>query len=139
MVLAVGDIIQLLTTLSREEDIRVSVKESLKGGAIAGSAACVGGVVAGPPGVAVGAAIGGLLGYYATKGKFKSAVEIFGEMTEKQQQEIYDKAVHILRQFDATDALNITAAVAGDQLLRQQMINVIREYLQGDMGLHVLD
>ena len=45
---------QLLSTLAGEEGMQVTVKESLKGGLITGVVAAAGGVMMGPPGLAIG-------------------------------------------------------------------------------------
>ncbi len=48
------DLLELLSTLADEAGMQVAVKESLKGGLIAGVVAAAGGLVLGPPGLAVG-------------------------------------------------------------------------------------
>lgn len=50
----VDDLIAVLSALASEAGMQVTVKESLKGGVIAGVAAAAGGLVMGPPGLAIG-------------------------------------------------------------------------------------
>lgn len=49
-----GEIIELLCTLAEEERLRVTIRESVKGGIIAGGMAMAGGLALGPIGLAVG-------------------------------------------------------------------------------------
>ena len=50
----VEDVMRLLTSISEDANLRVTVKESLKGGVIAGCITAAGGLAAGPVGLAVG-------------------------------------------------------------------------------------
>ncbi len=50
----VEGIIGLLCTLCDEENLRVSVKESLKAAALAGITTFIGGLLGGPPGILAG-------------------------------------------------------------------------------------
>ena len=52
----IEDLMQLLSTLASEAGMQVTVKESLKGGLITGVVATAGGVIMGPPGLALGKA-----------------------------------------------------------------------------------
>ncbi len=71
MVLDQAAMIELATTLSDEVGIRATAKETAKGGLIAGIACAMGGLVAGPPGLAVGGAVGGGIAYGLARDKFK--------------------------------------------------------------------
>ena len=57
MTVDINDLIDILATLCDDENLRVSVKESLKSGLIAGTMTTVGGILAGPAGVAIGKAV----------------------------------------------------------------------------------
>ena len=50
----IDDLIELLSTLASEAGMQVTVKHSLKGGLITGAVAAAGGIIMGPPGLAVG-------------------------------------------------------------------------------------
>ena len=48
------ELVRVLAMLAEEEKLRVTVKETLKGGAMAGTGAVIGGMLGGPFGIAVG-------------------------------------------------------------------------------------
>lgn len=54
MPLPMQEVLSVLAMLADNEQIRVNVKEYLKGGIIAGSCTAVGGALGGPVGMAVG-------------------------------------------------------------------------------------
>lgn len=48
------ELILLVSDVTRHEDIRISIKSSVKGGVITGVAATLGGILLGPPGLVIG-------------------------------------------------------------------------------------
>ena len=76
MVIRYNDIVHVITTLADEENITVAVKETLKGSLIAGGACALGGLVLGPPGLAIGGAVGGGIAYCLAKDKFKPLLHV---------------------------------------------------------------
>ena len=48
------ELVRLLALLAQEENLKVTVKETMKGGAMAGAGAVIGGFCGGPVGIAVG-------------------------------------------------------------------------------------
>ena len=57
MVIRTDEVINILSKLSDESGLKVTVNESIKGGVIAGSACTIGGILLGPPGLAIGGEI----------------------------------------------------------------------------------
>lgn len=55
------ELLSLISQLCDEKNLQVTVKESLKGGVITGSSTVVGGLLAGPIGLAVGTSVMGLI------------------------------------------------------------------------------
>ena len=54
MPIMVDDVMRLLCSISQERKMKAAVKHSGKGAMVAGAMAFVGGLVGGPPGIAVG-------------------------------------------------------------------------------------
>ena len=54
MVIRTDEILSILSKLSDESGLKVTVQESVKGGVVAGTACTIGGVLLGPPGLAIG-------------------------------------------------------------------------------------
>ncbi|KAF5889266.1 protein C19orf12, partial [Clarias magur] len=84
--------------------MKAAVKGSVKGGAVAGGSAAVGGLLLGPAGLAVGGAVGGLLGWWMTSGQFKPVPQILMELPSQEKQQLYSDIRAILGSLDWTDA-----------------------------------
>ena len=54
MPISTEDMMQVLSRLATEEELKVTVSESLKGGLIVGGIAATGGLLGGPIGLAIG-------------------------------------------------------------------------------------
>lgn len=52
--ISVSDVMDILVILANEENLRVAVRESFKAGLLTGAATIVGGLLAGPRGLAIG-------------------------------------------------------------------------------------
>lgn len=69
MPVSTGELIKAFAVLADREDVRVSVKQSAKGAIICGTCCFVGGLLLGPPGLALGGVAGGVTAYKMTKGE----------------------------------------------------------------------
>ena len=76
MVIAHSDVVEVLSRLADEENIQAAVKETMKGGLIAGLTCAAGGLLLGPAGLAVGGAVGGGISYALAKDKFKPLSQV---------------------------------------------------------------
>ncbi|XP_039769483.1 protein C19orf12 homolog isoform X2 [Ornithorhynchus anatinus] len=74
MPVMVEDIMNLLCCISEERKMKAAVKHSGKGAVMAGAAAFLGGLVGGPPGIAVGLEMDDLRKYQSVEG-YTAAVE----------------------------------------------------------------
>ena len=82
----------LLKVAGQNNDLKVTVTETLKGTAITATATLVGGLALGPVGLAVGGAIGGAAAY-ATSKPYKPIYQVLNDMDERQRQELAQAAI----------------------------------------------
>ncbi|XP_073320376.1 protein C19orf12 homolog [Pagrus major] len=133
----VDDVIRLCHEISAHDQIKVAVKNSTKGAMVAGGTAFVGGLVAGPPGIAVGGAIGGLLGSWLTSGQFRPLPQILMELPPTQQKKLYNDVVAVLGNLDWMDAAQLIALVMGNATLQQQVTAALLNYITKELRAEV--
>ncbi|NXY68840.1 CS012 protein, partial [Glareola pratincola] len=137
MPIHVDDVMQLFCHLSQEKGMKAAVKHSGRGALLAGATAFLGGLVGGPPGIAVGGAFGGLLGAWMTSGQFRPVPQILLELPPAEQQKLCDEAVGILRNLDWTDVAQLTALVMGNASLQQKLTAVLINYLSKELRAEI--
>lgn len=133
----IDDVMRLCCELSAHDQIKVAVKNSTKGAVAAGGAALVGGLLAGPPGIAVGGAVGGLLGSWLTSGQFKPLPQILMELPPAQQEKLYQDIAAVLYCLDWTDAAQLIALVMGNTTLQQQVTAALLNYVTKELKAEV--
>ncbi|XP_068006716.1 protein C19orf12-like [Melanerpes formicivorus] len=133
----VNDVMQLFCHLSQEKGMKAAVKHSGRGALLAGASAFIGGLMGGPPGIAVGGAFGGILGAWMTAGHFRPVPQILMELPPAEQQKLYDEAVLILRNLDWTDVAQLTALVMGNANLQQKLTAVLINYFSKELRAEI--
>ncbi|XP_002128326.2 protein C19orf12 homolog [Ciona intestinalis] len=136
MPLRVDDVMQLLSTLAREQNLRVTVTESARGGLMAGAGAFIGGLIGGPVGIAAGAAAGGVLGA-ATSKSFKPLHEVILALPVTQKQDLANLITNIISGFEPQDAIALIAFVQGSAVLQGQILRTMQEYLTSKAGYQI--
>lgn len=138
MVIRYQDIIHLLSVLSEEEGIKVSMKESGKGALVAGFIAGLGGLLLGPPGLAIGGTVGGCVAAYMGQGKFKPLAQVITtEMSRDKQKELVNIIKNKVAQIDASDALELVALVQGNAILKAIIVLVMVVYMRNRCNMKV--
>uniref|UniRef100_A0A8C3XWF3 Chromosome 19 open reading frame 12 n=1 Tax=Chelydra serpentina TaxID=8475 RepID=A0A8C3XWF3_CHESE len=137
MPINVNDVIHLLCRISEERKMKAAVRHSGRGALVAGATAFVGGLMGGPPGIAVGGAVGGLFGAWMTAGQFKPIPQIILELPPAEQQKLYDDAFAIIRNLDWADAAQLTALVMGNAALQQKLAAVLINYLSHELRAEI--
>lgn len=132
------DIIELLCTLAEEEKLKVTLRESLQGGVIAGGAALVGGVLLGPLGLALGGAIGGCAAAIISHQKFLPAVQVIATMQPEQRDILARNVRRIMENIDVSDIAVFAAMVSGDLAVRRKVITALIGYLRTEMSMAIV-
>ena len=139
MVIKYEDILKIITVLGDDENLRITVKQSAKGGLIAGFSCAVGGLIAGPPGLAVGGAVGGCLAAYVTSDSFKPlSTVILYEMKPIDQNALVQAVTNITQNIDAMDALELLAIIQGSNALKAKILSEVTTYCQRQLNTEVI-
>lgn len=112
MVIDTDTVISVLCQVAGDEQIKLTVRNALKGAVISGSGSFVGALIAGPIGIPIGATVGGLLAYSQQKDKFVSVKEALDQMDFEKKQRIANEVNLIITRLDITDLQEIVRVVA---------------------------
>ncbi|XP_026767379.3 protein C19orf12 homolog [Pangasianodon hypophthalmus] len=128
----IGDVMRMCCAVSSNWQMKAAVRNSGKGAVVAGGSAFLGGLLLGPAGIAVGGAVGGLLGWGMTSGQFKPVPQILMELPPQQQRKLYSDVMAVLGSLDWTDAVQLIALVMGNSSMQERVITAILTYLRYD-------
>lgn len=138
MVIRYRDILEVITVLSNEKGLNVTISESLKGSLIAGGTAGVGGLLLGPPGLAIGGALGGCLAAILSRNKFKSVTEVvLYDMTREQQGRLVAAVTDIVKNLDVADAVELMALLQGNDFLKARILTELVTFVRNNMGMRI--
>ncbi|XP_018319605.1 protein C19orf12 homolog [Agrilus planipennis] len=125
--------------LCAQENLTVTVKESVKGACIAGICALTGGLLGGPPGLACGGILGSIIGAVQGQGKYKSVVDIIRhDMTPTQREKFIRSLELALSDVTIEDGVKLTLLILNEPSLKLLVIRQIGNFLKNEMGIQML-
>ena len=137
MVVRYQEILTLITTIGDDENIRVTVKESLKGGLITGIAATIGGLILGPLGLAVGGTVGGISAYLASEEYRKISDVIIYDMPKVDQERLVRAITNIVNELDVHDAIELIAVVQGNSLIKAKIMSEMATFFKHQLDMQI--
>jgi hypothetical protein len=108
MTIDTNAIIKVVTDITGDRQIQITAKQSLKGALITGTCSLVGGMLAGPIGLAVGGASGGVMAAFATSGTFKPIGQILNELPFERKKAIAIEIQAIIDKLEINDLAEFT-------------------------------
>jgi len=139
MVIRTDEVVRIISTLSDDSGLKVTVNESMKGGLITGVVCTLGGMIFGPVGLALGGTLGGIYSYIKSDGKFKPVSHvIMYEMDEFQKAQLADSVQTILQDVDATDAMQILVLLNGNPALKMRILTEVTNFIQNQLHRTVM-
>ena len=129
---------RVLAILADEDQLKVTVRAAGYGGVVAGVTTTIGGLIAGPAGLLVGGALGGVLAY-ANAGDFKPVSQVIKEMNAHERQLLYRATKDIVDNLAIEDYLALLAFLNGGSgvLIRQQLMQRMIAFLRDQMRLQM--
>nr|XP_032801057.1 protein C19orf12 homolog [Petromyzon marinus] len=112
MVLRVDEMMEVVSTLARQRGVQVALSQAGKGAIVTGGIALLGGLIAGPVGIAAGGALGGLVGMAVTRGTFRPLHEVLAELPEPERRRLAEAAAGAVGGLEWSDAAQLLALLA---------------------------
>ena len=137
MVIRTDEVINIVSTLSDESGLKVTVKESLKGGLLTGVICTLFGCLLGPIGFVIGGIIGGILAYMKS-GKFKPVSHVIGQLDEFKKEQLAESVKIILNDLDVTDAVQLMVMLHGDIPLKTKILTQVTTFLKDQLQMAIL-
>jgi hypothetical protein len=138
MTIDTDSIIGLLMEVAGERQIQITVQKSFKGAMICGAASFLGGLVAGPVGLAAGGTIGGLAAYCSQQGQFKPVSQVLNELSYERKERIADQVNDILTQMEVNDLAQFAqlAIVVGTVVENGNVTNaMLQRFIQESVAI----
>ncbi|XP_069072844.1 protein C19orf12 homolog isoform X2 [Pleurodeles waltl] len=130
-------VMELLCHVAETDKIKAAVKHSTRGALYAGAAAFMGGLVGGPPGIAVGAAVGGYLVFWMARGQFEPLPQIIRAMNESEKQKLYAEIVPMVEKLTWSTATQLITLVMGIPTLKQSVAAALINFVKHELKAQI--
>ncbi|KAF2902999.1 hypothetical protein ILUMI_03168 [Ignelater luminosus] len=133
-----NELISVAQQLSEDQNLRVTIKESMKGACMAGGGALVGGLLGGPIGLAIGGTVGSVCAAWKGSGKYKSvALVIMEDMSANQREQLASSLRRAVEGIQVEDAVMLTGLVMGNAAVQRMFLTELCNFLRTEMGLAI--
>lgn len=134
------DLLDVVAQLTEDRHVRVTIKESLKGGCIAATTTAVGGLFLGPAGLAIGGIVGGVTAALISKDKFKPISEvIMNDMTNAQREKLAASVAAITADLCVQDVALLIPLLLNNPSAKEAVLRSVFAFLQNEMQLQIVD
>ncbi|XP_053694327.1 protein C19orf12 [Sabethes cyaneus] len=134
------ELMEAVGVLTDRENVRVAVRSSAKGAAICGATCFVGGLLAGPVGLAVGGTLGAVGAGMMSRGKFRPVSEIIlVEMSDRERERLKGHIVAALAEFHPTDMAVLLPLMMGSVGAQQAILRTVVSFITNEMRMQIVD
>ncbi|NWQ75408.1 CS012 protein, partial [Columbina picui] len=131
----VDEMILLFCHLAQQKGMKGGAKRSGSAFLLTGAGAFIGGLMGGPPGIAVGGTLGGMCGALMSTGPVRPVPQILLELPPAKKKKLCAKAMDILCGFDWSGLSELIALVERNAKLQQKLIALLRDYFSKELGI----
>ncbi|XP_066249735.1 protein C19orf12 homolog [Euwallacea similis] len=132
------DLMEICRILAEQEDLKVTVTESGKGAMMAAAGVFIGGLVAGPIGMAIGGSVTSIAVAMSSQGKFKSVMEILDEMTDDQKRLLYKALERVVKKFETQHCVELAIFILTNTSVKNLVLAELETFLKNEMHLEMI-
>lgn len=134
------EILNVVTELTQDRRVCVTITESLKGGCIAATTTVIGGILLGPAGLAVGGVVGGCAAAIMSRDKFKPIPQIImNDMTDAQRERLVASVSTVIADLCVEDAALLLPLLLNNPGAKEAVLRSVFAFLQNEMQLQIMD
>lgn len=134
------EILNVVTELTEDRRVCVTITESLKGGCIAATTTVIGGILLGPAGLAVGGVVGGCAAAIMSRDKFKPIPQIImNDMTDAQRERLVASVSTVIADLRVEDAALLLPLLLNNPGAKEAVLRSVFAFLQNEMQLQIMD
>lgn len=140
MVINTKALLDGVAILTDDHNIRVTVKQSARGALVCGASCFVGGLLAGPVGMAIGGTIGGLQAYRMTHGQFRALGSVIREdLTYAQRTRLSERIMAVAQDFEISDVVVLLPMLLNSVSMQQAVLKSVVSFVTNEMQMQILD
>lgn len=140
MVINTKALLDGVAILTDDHNVRVTVKQSARGALVCGASCFVGGLLAGPVGMAIGGTIGGLQAYRMTNGQFRALGTVIREdLTYAQRTRLSERIMAVAQDFDISDVVVLLPMLLNSVSMQQAVLKSVVSFVTNEMHMQILD
>ncbi|KAI8121650.1 hypothetical protein FF38_06494 [Lucilia cuprina] len=134
------ELIEAISVLADEQNVRVTVKQSGKGAIICGACCFAGGLLLGPAGLAIGGAAGGVVAYNMTKGSFRPLGDvIINDLSDTQKEQLVQHVTKAVQDVHPTDLVMLLPLIMNNVSIQQAVLKTVVSFVSNELRLQVID
>uniref|UniRef100_A0A1A9UUY5 Uncharacterized protein n=1 Tax=Glossina austeni TaxID=7395 RepID=A0A1A9UUY5_GLOAU len=134
------ELIQAISVIADERNVRVAVKQCGKGAAICAAGSFVGGMLLGPLGLAIGGAAGGLAAYKATQGSFRPLGEVLmNDLTDTQKECLVNHVTKAVERIHPTDLVMLLPLILNNAAIQEAVFKTVFSFVRNELRLEIVD
>ncbi|XP_065366525.1 protein C19orf12 homolog [Calliphora vicina] len=134
------ELIEAISVLADEQNVRVTVKQSGKGAIVCGACCFAGGLLLGPAGLAIGGAAGGVVAYKMTKGSFRPLGDvIINDLTDTQKEQLVQHVTKAVQDVHPTDLVMLLPLIMNNLSIQQAVLKTVVSFVSNELRLQVID
>ncbi|XP_060536160.1 protein C19orf12 homolog [Cylas formicarius] len=132
------NIVEICSLLAQQENLRVTLIESGKGALIAGFGAFFGGLLAGPPGLAIGGVVSSIGAAWYGQGTYKSVAQVISEMSSNQRRALAEAVTKAIEKTKPQDFVGALSLILTSASLKDVVIAELGSFLMREMQLQMV-
>ncbi|KAL1502024.1 hypothetical protein ABEB36_007236 [Hypothenemus hampei] len=132
------NMIKLCEALAEHENLKVALAGSTKAAAVVGLSTLVGGLLAGPLGIAIAGSVSSITVALNLQGEFKPVIVILSELNDDQKRRLNDAIQNIVNDIRAEDVAGLLTVVLTTGSLKKAVLAEISKFLLNEFRLKII-